>query len=159
FCARILATTSVPPPAEKPTSILRGLSGYVGVCALLVPIAMHSASARTSMRSIFMAVPRDQPHFDLRRRDDLSARLARSHRSIPPRRAAGGAVVFAAHHMGGRAPAGLGDADADVARLLAAFGREPGAVVAPQARALGTLVRRPVVDVDRAAAPAVLEQE
>src|SRR5262245_13533938 len=65
FCARILATTSVPPPAEKPTSILIGLSGNLGVCALPVPAARHSASARTSMRSIFMAVPRDQPHFDL----------------------------------------------------------------------------------------------
>jgi hypothetical protein len=33
FCARIRATTSVPPPAENPTSILIGLSGKLVVCA------------------------------------------------------------------------------------------------------------------------------
>src|SRR5262245_9476326 len=93
------------------------------------------------------------------RRGFASARLARGHRGVPPRADVGSALVIAVHHIEWRAAAGLGDADADVARLLAAFGREPGAVVAPQARAFRTLVRRPVVDVDRAAAPAVFEQE
>src|SRR5262245_58612625 len=50
FSARMRATTSVPPPAEKPTSILIGLSGNLAVCAAADPAATPAASASPSSR-------------------------------------------------------------------------------------------------------------
>src|SRR5207302_8875554 len=49
--------------------------------------------------------------------------------------------------------------DADLARFDAALGRHPHAVVTPDARAEGHLLRLPVVGIDDAAAPAVLDHE
>src|SRR5438128_8339718 len=69
--------------------------------------------------------------------------LARGDIERPPRANVSGELVIAGHHVERHATAGVGHLDAHVARLLASFRRKPGAVVAPQARSLGALVRRP----------------
>src|ERR1700716_1794398 len=57
------------------------------------------------------------------------------------------------------APARLGDLDPHVARLFARLVREPRAVVAPQARAFGALMRGPGRRLNGAPAPAIFHQE
>src|SRR5689334_5267361 len=74
----------------------------------------------------------------------LRRALARRHVHRPPRADVGGELVVAVHHVERNAAACFRHFDAHVARLLAALGREPGAVVAPQARTLGALMRHPV---------------
>src|SRR5215467_11151154 len=48
FRAMMRAATSVPPPAEKPTRILIGWSGYFPVCACAAVAARVAATARPS---------------------------------------------------------------------------------------------------------------
>ena len=48
---------------------------------------------------------------------------------------------------------------AEIARFLAAFGCQPGAIMAPETRAFVALVRRPGRRIDAAAAPAILDQK
>src|SRR5262249_40979529 len=88
-----------------------------------------------------------------------SARLAAFHGRIPPRTRAGLQLVISFHHLHRYPRSRLRGPDAHVARLGAAFGRQPRAVMPPQARAFGALVRRPGVGIDAAPAPAVLDQE
>ena len=82
------------------------------------------------------------------------ARLSRLDVGVPPRTDIGRAHVIAVHHIDRLAPAGLGGANAKLSRFVAAFRREPHAVVTPQAWAFDALVRRPVRGVDASPAPA-----
>src|SRR5579859_421690 len=85
--------------------------------------------------------------------------LTRRNVGVPPWADVGGAGVIAVHHVDRDAAAGLGDADAHAARFFASVFAEPHAIVAPQARALGALVRRPISRIDGAAALAVFDQK
>ncbi|MPM22577.1 hypothetical protein SDC9_69034 [bioreactor metagenome] len=73
--------------------------------------------------------------------------------------ALGNDVVRAVPDVDRVAAAFGGGPDPHPARRLAHLRSEPGPLVAPQARALGELVRLPPVDVDPPAAPAELEHE
>src|SRR5262249_37084063 len=88
----------------------------------------------------------------------LLRRLA-PHHAIPPGADARRGLVIAFDHIHRLAQAGRGGLDADRARLGPLFRRHPQTVVAPHARAPGDLFRLPAVDVNDAAAPAVLHHE
>src|SRR5262245_13126402 len=88
-----------------------------------------------------------------------SARLASLHGSVPPGTDAGLQLVISFDDLHRYPRPGLSGLDAHGARLGAAFRREPCAIVPPQARAFGALVRRPGGGIDAAAAPAVFDQE
>src|SRR6185369_1978669 len=80
-------------------------------------------------------------------------------RRVPPRADVARLLVVAFHHIERDAVALLGVLDAELARLVALLLVEPVALVAPQARSLGDDLRRPVLGVDGAAAPAIFEHE
>src|SRR5580704_3929722 len=79
--------------------------------------------------------------------------------AVEPGTDAGHQVVVAVDHLHGPAQAVARVGEPHRARLLAQLGREPGAVVAPQARPLLALARLPVRHIDAARAPAVLDHE
>src|SRR6266536_5414067 len=86
----------------------------------------------------------------------LAAGLARC---VPPRAGAGRERVIPLDHLHGLALSLERGARAHLARLDELVGRDPGALVPPQARPIRHLGRLPGVGIDRAAAPAVLDQE
>src|ERR1700681_2035721 len=83
------------------------------------------------------------PPLVLRGASMASSGLARGNGVVPPRTDISRLLVVAVHHIDRDAAAGFCDRNAQIARLLAAFRRQPGAVVAPEARAFGALVGLP----------------
>src|SRR5215470_15200626 len=78
---------------------------------------------------------------------------------VPPGAGAHTHLVVAIEHLHGLAltiGSGLGAHGARGRQLVV---RQPGAVVAPQARTVGHLDRLPALGIDRAPAPAVLDHE
>src|SRR5829696_3218583 len=96
---------------------------------------------------------------ELRATAFASACLPALHGGIPPGTGAGLKLVISFDHLHRNAGAGLRRLDAHGARLGAAFRRKPRAIVAPQARPLGALVRRPGLKIDGAATPAILDEK
>src|SRR6266540_6069806 len=88
----------------------------------------------------------------------LLRRLAAQH-AIPPGADAGHELVVALDHVGRLAQARRRGRDADRAGFGALFGGHPQTVVPPHARPPGDLLRLPIVDVDHAPAPAILDNE
>src|SRR5947207_9926108 len=86
-----------------------------------------------------------------------SAGLAGGGGGVPPRADVARQLVIAFHHVERQAIALLGVGNAQLACLVALLFVEPVALVAPQARALGDDLGRPVLGVDGAAAPAIFE--
>src|SRR5215204_3741687 len=78
---------------------------------------------------------------------------------VPPRADAGHAIVVAVHHLHRLAESLVGIVEPERARLVLVFLRQPGAVVAPHARAFLALVGLPAGDIDIAGAPTVFHHE
>src|SRR5215475_7554245 len=78
---------------------------------------------------------------------------------VPPRTDARHALVIAFDHVHRLAQTGGRRRDPDLARLDAALGRHPHAIVAPQARAPGDFLLLPVLGIYHAPAPAIFDHE
>src|SRR5262245_58779431 len=92
-------------------------------------------------------------------REAGSLRRLAAQDAIPPRTDAGHGLVVALDHVDRLAQPACRGRDTDRAGLGALFWGHPETVVAPHARAPGNLLRLPIVDVDHAPAPAVLDHE
>src|SRR6266540_1868801 len=79
--------------------------------------------------------------------------------AVPPGAHTGRELVVALDHVDRLAQPGRGGADAQLARLDAFLRGHPHAVVAPHAGTPGDFLGLPIVDVDDASAPAVLDHE
>src|SRR4051812_3305185 len=79
---------------------------------------------------------------------EKSAGLAGGGGRVPPRADVARLLVVAFHDVELQAITGLGVRDAKLARLVALLLVQPVALVAPEARALGDDLRRPVLRID-----------